>query len=580
MKNQALLCTTKHNTFKMLLMLCAFIMLSWQGMAQFKAPSVFPAIPIAVFPTPSSSSIFLDNLNTKYLSNYSVDITSFGTSFGVGIDVAAWSYDQSLGGGGMIAAGNHNLSPASSVLNGVATTTATIDLPNAVDIRVGYMEPYIVAAYFDVLLGRYVFAWFDWAAPSGSTITQALGSPILLPTLATPPLSNYGRISMDINQDGNKVAMVYDDGGYIYGAGIELIGATFNFMLPTTPYALSSLTSGAPSSGNINPDISFNREPGTGVDYIFLTYYNTILGGELVWKYPFTQLYGKLGGLMTYLDGIVLPSGVSYVNFDCPDHFSFNHWAYTYTDGNNIYLRADTANGGSPSVYTTIINDGTLSNMPYDISSFSNVVPTLTYKHNLGRDEIFVAWASDAVGTYLSPYTETYVSATVAVNGPSAPLGVTNPEYAIIDNNPNAHYMLSTPLIALSRNARNANRFVSYTTDEPTLGFELKHKNVDFFNDYYRRSDPTVTNAITNNVLKLYPNPFASEINLDVPYELQKETWSISISDLLGRQIESYNGASPNIFVHDASSKLSSGQYIIKLQCTNSEPQIIKITKQ
>jgi hypothetical protein len=82
------------------------------------------------------------------------------------------------------------------------------------------------------------------------------------------------------------------------------------------------------------------------------------------------------------------------------------------------------------------------------------------------------------------------------------------------------------------------------------------------------------------NSLKLYPSPFADALSLQIPADLQKETWIISISDLLGRQMANYQGNAPSQFVQEASRKLSAGQYIIKLQSTLSEPQVVKVVKQ
>jgi hypothetical protein len=397
--------------FKIFLLINVAIMLSWQSRAQF----VTPSLPHISYPNPASSSDYLDNTNTKYLSNYSSDITSWSGSAGLGVDVIGWSYDPAIGGG-RIAVGTHPVTPASTPFTGKAMT-AYPDLEYAVDVRVAYMDPYIVATYYDVLLNMYMFAWFDWTPPSGSTITQASGSPLPLPTTGTP--TGYGRVSMDINQDRDRIAIVYEDGGSIYAVGLELTGASFSSISPI-PYVLSSIT--GPSSGNENPDISFNRDYSSSpaMDHIFYTYHNA--GQQAVFSIPFLDLYSSASPAMwTFYGAEIMPTGVNYVNFDCPDHLAFGHWAYTYSDGNNIYLRADTANGGSPSVYTTILNDGTLPGLSgsfYDISSYNNIVPDLAYKHIASRDEIFVVWATDAAVLQASPnpYNQSYTSLTVAVN--------------------------------------------------------------------------------------------------------------------------------------------------------------------
>lgn len=557
----------------MLLTMCISIMLALQSKAQFAAPLLSQTY----YPTPVTSTDYLNNTDTKYISNYSSDFSNWSIATGKGVDVVGWTFNESVGGGGKIIAGTHALSPASAPFVG----EVSLDILEAVDLRVGYMGDYVVAAYFNASTKNYMFSWWSWPGPPSTTLTP-VGS-FILPISSGPPSINYERISMDINVDMDEAAIVYSDRGVIYGSTITLTGAIFSTSTPVGfPYRLSDIV--GPSSGNINPDVSFNRNPITGDDYVYYTYYNTGLGEEAVFSIPYSPDF--IGSITTaswvFFGSETLPTGVDRVNFDCPDHFSFDHWAYTYTDGNNIYLRADTANGGSPSAYTTIINDGTLTGLATDISFIPNLAPTLTYKHELGRDEIFVVWASAALSALSTGYNNNYISATVAVNGALAPRAVSSPDYAIIDNDPNSFYVTGLPLIALDRKALKGNRFVSFGTDNTTSGYEMKHKNVEFFNDYYRRTDPNSPTTITytQDNLKLYPNPFADAISLQIPADLQKDTWSISISDLLGRQINSYNGIAPNNFVQEASRQLSTGQYIIKLQCTNLEPQIIKITKQ
>jgi len=570
---------TAHNTsktFKMLLTMCISIMLAWQSKAQFAAP----VLPQTYYPTPVTSTDYLNNVHTKYISNYSSDLSNWSIASGKGIDVTGWTFNESVGGGGKIIAGTHSISFASAPFVG----EVSVDVPDAVDLRVGYMGDFIVAAYFNATTKNYMFSWWNWPGPPATTVTY-IGS-YILPIAPGSPSIAYERISMDINLDMDEAAIVYSDRGTIYGAAISLIGATFtpSVSIGTGPYPLSSLI--GPSSGNINPDVSFNRDPISGNDFVYYTYYNTGLGQEAVFSIPYAPDFtGSIttGATWAFFGSETLPIGVNYVNFDCPDHFSFNHWAYTYSDGNKVYLRADTANGaGTAGRYTTIINDGTLTGLPTDISLVTNLAPTLTYKHELGRDEIFVVWASLVLSAFSTGYNNNYIGATVAVNGALAPRAVSSPDYAIIDNDPNSFYVTGQPLIALDRKVQKGNRFVSFGTDNSSKGYEMKHKNVEFFNDYYRRSDPNspTTISYTQDNLKLYPNPFANAISMQIPAYLQKDIWSIRISDLLGRQIDSYNGTAPSNFVQEASRKLSTGQYIIKLQSNSTNPQVVKITKQ
>lgn len=560
------------NSRKSLLLIALCFFLPLRMLAQFQLPAIsqtyYPPIPVV-------GSDLLNSADTKYISNYSTDFAPWSFAAGKGADIVGWSLNETIGGG-KIMVGNHVLSPASQPF----IMDDLIDVPDAVDIRVGYMGDFVVAAYYNLALQQYEFSAWAWGGP-GTTISPTPSTTFVLPTVSGAPVLNYQRISMDVNYDGTRAAIVYSDGGTIYGSGITRSGAVFTVSTPTgTPYLLSSLI--GPASQNENPDVSFSRDMGTGNDYVFYTYYNpaVLSGSEAVFSMDWTDFNARalLPPSLLFLNSTTLPAGTNYVNFDCPDQFSYQHWAYTYSDGNKIYITADTANGGSPSVYTTVVNDGTLTRLSYDLSAYPNVAPRLTYKHYLTSDQVFIVWASGApAGVGSTGYTDTYIGALVELNGASAPNSITT-DYAIIEDVSTATYVSSLPLIAIARNARNANRFVSFGTDEPIAGYELKHKNVEFFNDFYRFGFED-TNAISGD-LYFYPNPFTNQLKLQLSGNLAKESWNIRIGDMLGRTLSTYQGNHPEMFIASRSQMLGAGQYFIYFNSENTIPKVVKVVKQ
>ncbi|MCC6185901.1 MAG: T9SS type A sorting domain-containing protein [Chitinophagaceae bacterium] len=541
----------------MLAILLSSILFSGQGYAQFVNP-IYPQVP---YPNPVSIGDYLNNTRTTYISNFSTETGSPST--GLAVSVIGWSYDDaSAPYGGMIAAGTHIVG-ASSVFTG----DATLPILSAVDIRVAYMEPFIVAAYWETTTSQYIMEWYSYIPGSGFINPVPFGS-FALPTFAPP--TSYERISMDINDDATKGAIVYSSGGVVYGYAFQLTGGT---IVPyfTTPYALSTGT------GNTQPDIVFSTDGTTLDDYVYITYHNGGLNltGSMTFSGGTPPFFTSGFATLPAFDVFSLPSGVTRVNMDVPPGAptGLGQWAYTYSDGNNVYLHYEDAS----SVISTIsVNDGTLGGLPTDISPYSNIAPVLSYTH---ANEIQVAWASDALGYYslIPPYTQTYISTIVDVNASGGPKTSSGSDYLIIDSFDTHTYVTARPLIALNRHSMTGNRFVSFGIEDPVRGYELYHKNIEEFQPIYLTSIGNVHKAA---FIKLYPNPFSSSIKLELPSGMQNEVWVIRVTDLFGRTVANYKGTKASDFVAQSSAIWQAGQYIVKIENANIEPQILKIIKQ
>lgn len=547
----------------MLLSIC----LSLLSFSSLKAQFRMPLISASNYPSPALITDYLSD-TTAYLSNFSTDhIHSWYSTKNKGLDIVAWTYSAAAGGGGSIALGTHDLTSSSLPFVG----DQLINVPNAVDLRVGALGDFIVAAYYNAASNLYQVSWWLWAGPG--TTASYMGTQTIP---ISPAPTAYERISMDINLDGDKAAIILSNAGTIWSYGVSLIGGTLSF--PSSARNLSSLI-GAPTN-NINPDLAFNREFGISTtDYVYYTYYNSSSGLETVYKTDYNT-FTVAGFIFSSLDSYSLPSGVNAVNFDCPDMYALDHWAYTYaynSSGNNIALRCDAGSGA----YSALINDGSCSPLPNIIHSGSvATIPDIAYNLN-SNDEVVVVWASTEPSYYtLSPaYTATYIAATATL-GASSISSSYGAEYAIIPDSFDV-YPTSTPLIAINRNIDVANRLVSYTTNH--YAYALKHKNIAHTNPFYKKTDPAQNQGLIRSSdveLNVYPNPFTHTLKLSLPYAWQNQFCFAQLYDMQGKIIKKYQGYQIEKFVNDCSQELPLGHFFLHLSNTNQASKTFKITKQ
>lgn len=549
----------------MLLSIC----LSLLSLSSLKAQFRMPLLSASNYPSPALATDYLSD-TTAYLSNFSTDhIHSWYSSKNKGLDIVAWTYSAAAGGGGTIALGTHNLSGSPAPFVG----DQLINVPNAVDLRVGAMGDFIVAAYYNAASNLYQVSWWLWVGP-GSTASYIGTQTIPISPMPTA----YERISMDINLDGDKAAIILSNAGTIWAYGATLAGGILSF--PPAAYKLSSLA-GSPSN-NINPDLSFNRDftafPTT--DYVYYTYYNSSSGLETVYKLDYSA-FTSGSSFPTPLDAYSLPTGVTAVNFDCPDMYALDHWAYTYaynSSGNNIALRCDAGSGA----YSALLNDGSCSPLPNIINTGSvATVPDITYNLD-STDQVIVVWASTEPSFYsLTPaYTATYIAATATL-GASSISSSYGAEYAIIPDSFDV-YPTATPLIAINRNIDVANRLVSYTTNH--YAYALKHKNIAHVNPFYKKTDPAQNYGLVRSSdvsLSVYPNPFSDALSLMLPYAWQNQYCFAQLYDMQGKLLKKYQGNQIEKFVKEYSKALPLGNFFLHLsRLDNLEVKTFKITKQ
>lgn len=315
-----------------------------------------------IFGDPAASNL------PKVTANYSH--RDIPTAFGVNdLYLSSWSTNNPGGG---------SISEFMCMFTAPSTPTAVVSQGSFLYRDVADLE---VGMVFDNNIGDYVIlvAYYDYTGVNSITgqvghlmdiykMTGTPSAPLAWASqlqLSTSP--NYGRISMDSHKDyGVAVAWEHP------GVGIEVMaGDGGNW---------GGITTLIGTPGEMGPDVAFSHSNGPLT--VHFVYQNpaagTITESAIDWSllmaipYPLTT---SLPPNIQDVDGAPFP--ISDLVIDCPDHYGVENWAYTYTDGNSVFVRhMDFNSSGTP--FTTIVNDGSLGNLPTQ-GSYLAYTPTLHY---------------------------------------------------------------------------------------------------------------------------------------------------------------------------------------------------------
>jgi hypothetical protein len=290
----------------------------------------------------------------------------------------------------------------------------------------------------------------------------------------------------------------------------------------------------------------------------------------------------------------------SYIVLDCPDHYNEENWAYTYTDGDNIFVRHTDYN--STAVPTTVsVNSGALGNAS-TIGQHQVFLPTLYYGPGAvtgNKGQIHVGWYATDLNNFNG-----YMALEMRADGTSL---LSGGDYQELPNayTPALHPYYSYPYqadlthikpgIAFSKNSDNMNTEYMYTTYYEAANFVAGkfHHAFHKWNDPAFKGNPGVTphpecgaqlKKVISSDMKInsYPNPFRDKIN--TPLVLAEDgLLQQSLTDITGRQLWQYKASvtkGAQQISTDNLTQLVPGTYILTTSLNGKTISTQKVTKQ
>jgi hypothetical protein len=550
------------------MVMIAFCLTTGKAQTFNSATSTETTYPIA----PSAPTYFLDE-NITYLHNSSIFTPYFyappvysGTA-----SAAAWSHKMYVNSSGFSATDGGGFALGVVDLSGNYTGLVTTAMPNASNICAaaihGLCQENVIVVYAqpcgDSLIEgcnpycNYYYQLYHWAHPSSLI---PIGSPVALSSC-----SFFDRISIDINGEGNKAAVVWGhNNSALFSKAFDFSGATIS----VGPTVLLT------NKGNL-ADVAFRKDPATGTEYLHYGYFSYLNRTDCELTYhndedlglsnpTFVHHYTSFGSIMsgtfsgfsfgfnyepTYFAGRV--DDVNLV-IDAPDQFADPNWCYTWHEkgDDKVYLHTYKDGVSGISDPSWLANDGIItSGFAPRFTPGTN--PTLGYHPTgsnyftgfVGGPNGYVADQINDLGVLMS--TNDYLD--IPLNGFSSGLN---------------------PLVSLSKNSSGNYHYTVFGQKDVHGDYSLVHKGHPWTSSStWRQTDPNplITPASAEET-QLDPIPFDNYIKLSVPAKLSNEQWKLNITDVLGKSIFMINGTPSqiNTQLNQKVRELSSGTYIVQ----------------
>lgn len=440
--------------------------------------------------------------------------------------------------------------------------------PGVQDINVGIIERIPDGIQVDVsyhLAGSgHFYDIYDWQMPS------ALGGPgggLLLNTVKQlSDIPVYTRISMDSHK-GYGTCIVWEDPA----RGINIIAGDRNDFGPV--FNLSG------SHGNTIPDVAFTHAGPLDLrvacyydshGYILVRqvgWYDIIPSGPLAAACPSGPPF-SICPLTNNIEDSYFTKLCRHLHIDAPDHYDEPNWAYVYTDGYDIYNRVMNHHPGPPSQpshnsipATLNLTDGSHSPLkPIDRNGNDRPVIAWDADQNNGSAGYYIGWVTGHHDPMYNPFSAAYIAVQQHESGE-----VINPVFpytymGVINNPP---FISPAPSLALSKQNDQSPRLYTVFSQHDGVDYMLRNKYVPWSIGTFRLATPEHT-AVE---IALYPTPFSDRIMLSIPSAVQDETMTLSITDVPGRVIGSYNGTGAGVeaYLNRSLSGQAAGSYFVSL---------------
>lgn len=469
-------------------------------------------------------------------SNYSIKYV-IGTAHIADFYISAWSTHAVGGNSEVIYTFTAPVDPTMHLSQG------SIILKDASDIEVGYysdinLGPAVAIAYYEKGVGHKldIYRITNPAAP-----TLSYDQTILL-----SGSSQYGRIRMD-SHFRYGIAVVWENP--TTGAIETLVGQNGNWG-PIIPLSLP----GWPTM----PDVAFSH-PDNDVLNLHYVYKDNAAQTLNVSRADFTALQAGINTTTT-VDVLPIQGHISKPVIDCPDHYNKETWAYTFTNGNQVFVRHKESNFMAVPK-TTIVNNGSLGNVP-TVGKNRAYNPTLHYgdgAYNVGgyTAQIHVGWYNiDNVQNGNFDGQGRYIGVEMNTTGTSL---ISDPDYMGISQNAQDVLPDTYSGIAFSKMGEghwgDATRYM-YTTyfSETAPGngdYELHHAFHKWPDTRFRGSNtpppphpdcgqhlPVAKTPFPATEMNVYPNPFKSTLTNNVTMNAEG-LFELTLTDINGRQVGS-----------------------------------------
>ncbi|MBL7707283.1 MAG: T9SS type A sorting domain-containing protein [Taibaiella sp.] len=351
---------------------------------------VAAAIPVTaqVFTSPTAYAFPYGDpavgIDPKVTSNYSK--RDLNTNFGLtDMYLSAWGANDPGSPAEVIYMFSVPSDPTNMIAQGPIPYHGVADLGVGMILDATIGEYVVLVCYFDYL-GTHSATGQPGHILDMYTINGPASSPLVFYNqIQLTFTSEYGRIRMDSHIE-YAAAIVWQHPG----VGIEtMVSNNGNW---------SGITTLAGTEPEMGPDVAFSHASNLDVNFVYQEPgAGTITKSFLDWGTLLSVPFGSTVIMPPNIQDVDggMPFPISELVLDCPDHYDVDNWAYTYTDGLNVYVRhIDHHSSGMP--VTTIVNDGSLGNFPltnYQVA-FN---PTLHYGDRAitgGGGEITVGWNS------------------------------------------------------------------------------------------------------------------------------------------------------------------------------------------
>lgn len=477
----------------------------------------------------------------------------------------------------------------------------------------GYAQEYRIYTW-PVITGAATFARMGRISNVSAGISPVWNYDPACHPLYIPPFSLWsmdfaydGNLVMDVSLDAKRVAFAWTGNG----GGVQLSVANINSA--TNPPTLNlSLPEPIGAAAARDPlDVAFRRDPilPSGFDlysdfihvlindglnnyYVTQNEYNDIMTGGG----GFTQLWDDATYMTTPPFGPMWtgtnPGGgrSDHMKLDVPDQSSQRRWAYTFTDGQSVFLRrfvAPTSLSPSSAIGSSsfqIINNGFLvdvmGNTIDACNTSRNVKAAIAHKAN--TNNIYLSWLSDAT-----------ISAPVGMGGsgfsnaislelqelapwPAPMRAVSAQDYLHVQTT--TFGAAAREYVALSHHSATTHNYLynTFTADDGVDNY-LLHKNHDMAVSSTWRTTPQSAIEQALSGISAGPNPFTDVVRIQAA-----GTLSVQLSDISGRSIAAYEGtdAAVNARLSSTTTQLAAGTYLLSVQNDAGEKQVFKLNKQ
>lgn len=460
-------------------------------------------------------------------------------------------------------------SPTAMLAQGSILYTNVADLEVGMIYDQNYNEMVVLVAYYEFGVGHKLDT-YRMTGPASNPFVK-------VSTINLSVTPKYGRIRMDCHLE-YAAAIVWENPA----VGIEAIACNSGNWGGTIQ--LNGTTDESA------PDVAFSHAADLNIRFVYKNRGNGIITESVIdWQQLISFPFATLNIVVPNIeDQNPAPMNISNMVIDCPDHYGVENWAYTYTDGGNVYVRFIDHNSGTPPT-TVIVNSGLWGPSGNLTTGFFARKPTIHYgdaAQGGASGNILLAWYSPYVGGD-SHYLALEANENFSVR-------VSPADYLRLPNTVSYTYPYSGVAFSKMSDLAPAYLYTTFITEAvPSSGnYHLRHAFHPYSNTMSfkgaKNNNNTAIDACRKRYGQLpvrsiktsaYPNPFAHTFNNSFHLEENSEI-VLHIADIKGtvvKQHTEHRPAGTHTIKMDNLDQLVSGTYFLTtyINGVKSNTQII-----